>query len=375
MLFRLNPECYYVPGHTNGAIYDLIEGDIYALNQNESDVIKKCENCEPVEDSNPFLLDLKRRCIGNFYKSDVYIEKLRLGSPIQDYQRGRPPFIARAFLEINNTCENSCWYCGYHGIHRSLGCMGCNIWNETGKEICISQWKRIIDELKDLKCNSLIFTGGDLTSDWEKTRDLVTYSSGSFRDIHIILNESKCLPSVLDDLGINVHLILQTTDPAKIRSDHTFLMSATEGMHHPEQPNVAVEIIARDFSLLQPDNPVVSRKKVKRVDLFRFCHNKKSHPCLGNSLTITWKGDIIPCPLLRRHSVGNILKRPLYTFLDENGGGLAKYWNLRLETLGKCSECEFRYACTDCRPLEESLTGSLRAKQLCNYDPHAGTWI
>ena len=98
MYFRLNPECYYIKGDLHGAIYDLIEGDIYALDSQESRTIEDCENNGTVDPTDPFLRELKKRVVGNFYEKKVYIEKLRLGSPIAEYQQGIPPVTHESFF-------------------------------------------------------------------------------------------------------------------------------------------------------------------------------------------------------------------------------------------------------------------------------------
>lgn len=379
MFFRLNPECYFVPGTQNGAIYDLVEGNLYALNHLESELIKKCENNERIQNIDPFLSDLKRRCIGNFYEDKVYIEKIRLGSPIQDYQLGRPPFIARAFLEINNTCNRSCWYCGRHGINRNMGCLGCNKWDETGENLNIVTWKRIIDELKDLECNSIIFTGGDLTQNWAKTLEIVNYAGNAFEKKIVILNSGNFKDTFAEDLKNKAQILIQTEDQNIIQEQNLYLLSVDNEKKYPDEgqfsENVAIEAISHDFRTLQSDHPIITKQKLKKVDIFRFSHNQKVHPCLGNSIAISWKGEVLPCPLLRAHSFGNIKDRQLFTFFEDHENGLDKYWNLRLETFEKCKKCEFKYACTDCRALEEALTGDLSGKKMCNYDPAAGTWL
>ena len=40
-----------------------------------------------------------------------------------------------------------------------------------------------------------------------------------------------------------------------------------------------------------------------------------------------------------------------------------------------CKDCEFRYACKDCRPLGKSLDGNLWGKYAyCTYNPYIGRW-
>jgi len=65
----------------------------------------------------------------------------------------------------------------------------------------------------------------------------------------------------------------------------------------------------------------------------------------------------------------------LSTVIEKGWEEINKFWELNLDKIEKCTSCEFRYACNDCRALEESLTGRFNGKILCNYNPKEGTWL
>jgi radical SAM protein with 4Fe4S-binding SPASM domain len=379
MYFRLNPECYYINGKSGGAIYDLIDEKIYRLNSQESELIEKCENNFEIDGNNGLLLQLKRDCVGNFYDKDIFIQKLRVGSPIHDNQTDRPLLIAKAFLEINNQCDQSCWFCGYYGIHRSQGCMGCNKWNESGECMEINKWKQIIDDLKDLDCQTLIFTGGDLSLIWEKTRELLEYAGNSFKNKFIILNDKKISKEFLNEIKNIANPIIQIDNIKKITRDTPYLLTLEanriDKIQIQNYNNIAIDLLSKDFSNIDPKSPLLSKPKIRNINIFSFFYHGKMHPCLGNSITISWRGDILPCPIFREQRLGNIKENSLSQFFQNNGKDLEKFWKMHLGTIQKCGNCEFRYACDDCRALEESLTGELYGKQLCGYDPSSGTWI
>ena len=148
---------------------------------------------------------------------------------------------------------------------------------------------------------------------------------------------------------------------------------ANELFENPHN-NVIVDIVSHNFDPLQPGSPVSLKKNIDKTNLERFTHNNKLHPCLGNSVTISWNGEVLPCPMMRKQSLGNISDKKLWTFFKGTHGNIQDYWNISLNKLKKCSKCEFRYACTDCRALEVAQTGDLYSKMLCNYDPTRGTW-
>ena len=100
MYFRLNPECYFIKGECRSAIFDLIEGEIYALNEQDTGLVSSFEANNPVDVDNEFLIELKRLCLGNFYSRSVYIQKIRIGSPRSENQINIPPSLARGFIEM-----------------------------------------------------------------------------------------------------------------------------------------------------------------------------------------------------------------------------------------------------------------------------------
>jgi MoaA/NifB/PqqE/SkfB family radical SAM enzyme len=69
-----------------------------------------------------------------------------------------------------------------------------------------------------------------------------------------------------------------------------------------------------------------------------------------------------------------VSNKELYAVLKSEWERIDNFWELNLDKIEKCCSCEFRYSCADCRSLEESLTGKLDGKMLCNYDPSEGKW-
>jgi radical SAM protein with 4Fe4S-binding SPASM domain len=99
------------------------------------------------------------------------------------------------------------------------------------------------------------------------------------------------------------------------------------------------------------------------------------HPCIRNTLIISYTGNVLPCPMMRRHGFGNIGDKELHTLFEKGGADkINGLWKLNLGKIDRCNGCEFRYSCGDCRALEESLTGRLHGKAACNYNPEEGTW-
>ena len=378
MYFRLNPECYFIRGKKRGAIYDLIDAKIYALNQQETEIVTSCEKNNPAQKDEKFLVELKQLRLGNFYHSRVYIQKLRVGSPVKEFEAS-PPVLFRAFLEINNSCNRDCWFCGYYGIKRSLGCMGCNKWKENGRSLSVERWKKVIDELRDLDCKDIFITGGDLTLVWDRTIDILDYANGKFDNIYITLHQQSLSSDKMNDLENKANVIVQTDDFNNLQSKEltSLLIMKPENWgdaSNMEDKNIMYDFVIEDGISLPNNLPITSNKKISGVNLYQFLNNLEYHPCLGHTLAICYNGNVIPCPMMRSHSFGNVNTRELYTIFKMGMEEIDNFWKLNLDQIEKCTGCEFRYACSDCRALEESLTGKLEGKGMCSYDPEEGEW-
>jgi len=383
MYFRLNPECYFVRGKKRGAIYDLVDIKIFALNQQETEIVTSCEKNNPVLMDEKFLNKLKGLRLGNFYNDRMYIQKLRVGASIDKndpLHPIEPPEFHRAFLEINNSCNRDCWFCGYYGINRSLGCIGCNKWEGNGAALNVEKWKRIIDELMDLHCRDIFIIGGDLTLVWGRTLDILNYAYGKFKDIYITLHQQSLSSEKMNDLKNKANVIVQTNDFNSIQPNGSTVLLVVNPENCESVSDLGDKNIKKDFAIkdaisLSNSLPIISKKKISSPNLYKFLNNIYYHPCLGHSLAICYNGDVIPCPMMRNYSFGNIRDKELYTIFENNWEMISKFWRLNLDEIEKCTDCEFRYACDDCRALEERLTGKLDGKRLCNYDPTEGEWL
>jgi radical SAM protein with 4Fe4S-binding SPASM domain len=383
MYFRLNPECYFIRGKKRGAIFDLIDAKIFALNQQETEILTSSEKNIPIPVDENFLKVLKGLRLGNFYHNKIYVQKLRMGirnemnDPLYPIE---PPEFHRAFLEINNTCNRDCWFCGCNGIKRSFGCIGCNKWKGSGTPLSAERWKEIIDELQDLRCKEVFIIGGDLTLAWGKTLNILNYAYGKFKDIYITLHQQSASSEIMNDLSNEANVIIQTNDVNSIRPNNSTALLVVDGKNWESIRDLNSGNIIKDFTIEDTafpysSLPIATKGKIAPINLYKFLDNIDYHPCLGHTLAICYNGDVIPCPMLRNYSFGSIRDKELSTIFMDDWQLISKFWRLNLDKVEKCTDCEFRYSCRDCRALEESLTGELDGKIICNYDPTEGEWL
>lgn len=383
MYFRLNPECYLIRGERLGAIFDLIDEKIYGLDQLETNIVTSCERNNPVVGNESFLKELKQLRVGNFYENRVYVQKLRIGSHVDEtdpFFPFSPPELHRAFLEINNSCDRDCWFCGFYGIKRSMGCMGCNKWRGDGKTLTIERWKEVIEGLNSLDCRDIFITGGDLTLIWDKAIDILDYADGKFCSIYMILHQESISSREIEDLKDKAKIIAQTEVLHDEQCDDIInLLIVKPGDLHAIKKingrNIMKDFIVHDKSCISNKVPLTSKKRISAVDMYKFWSNLEYHPCLGHTLSICYNGDVIPCPMMRDHCFGNVIDKDVHNIFETNWEDINKFWRFNLDEIERCTGCEFRYSCSECRALEEELTGRLNGKILCDYNPKEGEWI
>jgi radical SAM protein with 4Fe4S-binding SPASM domain len=93
------------------------------------------------------------------------------------------------------------------------------------------------------------------------------------------------------------------------------------------------------------------------------------HNCFHDHFSVLPDGNIAPCIMMRDTSYGNIrdteidkiLSSPNYTSM----AGISK------DRIPGCCDCEFKYACFDCRPDAMSGTNDVLKKPNCGYEPAA----
>jgi radical SAM protein with 4Fe4S-binding SPASM domain len=116
------------------------------------------------------------------------------------------------------------------------------------------------------------------------------------------------------------------------------------------------------------------KQRLTTKEMFRWPLVRKTveralarHNCFGRDVCISPTLEVYPCIMERRISHGNLRETGLKALMKRELCGLNK------DKVEGCRDCEFRYACHDCRP--DALDGDLTAKPwYCTYDPYSGEW-
>jgi len=398
-----------VRGAKTSALYDTRDFRIYPLNELLTQILSLSLQQIPID--NIYMhLNAQNRVKEKVIEAVLEHPFLSLSQTPEAFAEARslkpvskPDFL---WLELTSKCNLRCLHC-YAGAGRG----------SKNDKLSTDDYKRIIREASDLGWKSIQFTGGEATlcpdlmelsayakacgyefielytnafnlqnrlldfvvengikaatsfySHKSKTHDRITQCKGSFektvRNIQKMVklkiplrvgiiklkhnqNDTEKAKAYLIDLGVNPESIDVDTVRPSGRGCNVELTPDDE----------------RDFSQA-PDRHYIEQTEKGLVT---------PGTCWNGKAAITPCGDVLPCVFARNLVVGNILQTSLKDILA--GGKLKDLCEITLDDVEVCKDCEYRYACFDCRALAYSMTENLLAKvHGCAYDPYAGEW-
>ncbi len=409
MFYRLNHHCRLVRGAARGAIYDFQSGKVYSINRGAADILEACQNqalddifditCPDNGHYLSFLDGLTAKGIGAIYSTEP---PAVLEPPVE--QDVKLEFL---WLELTGKCNNRCLHC-YATSGPAVA--------ETDR-VPHDRWLDLIAEAKRAGADAIQLIGGEplLYPYW---RDLVLKArEEGFSFIEIFTNatlvDNSCVeffkkhnvnvattiyadnavthdsvtlhPGSFEKTMTAIKKILQAGIPLRIAS---IIMKTNEN----EAENImklcrdlGVEVVPPDVvrptgrgddKELLPSaytKPPIRPPFYTDADTFAKAHCY--HSCLAGKLAVTSDGDVIPCIFARNQICGNILSQSLSDVL--NGHALQQCWRTTKDHVEKCKDCEYRYACTDCRPLAQGSDSAKRwlaCSTGCPYNPYTGKW-
>jgi len=123
-----------------------------------------------------------------------------------------------------------------------------------------------------------------------------------------------------------------------------------------------------DEELLKEKSITLKVFKNLKLESKKVLHRMYYHNCFSNKIYISSNLDILPCPMEKRKIYGNLRKSPLLSILTDNFDIIT----LTKDKIETCQNCEFRYACFDCRP--DSIGNFYSKPYYCKYNPEKGKW-
>lgn len=312
-----------------------------------------------------------------------------------------PKEFRHVWLELTDSCNLRCLHCyAESGPEQS-----------RSGELSVDQWIEIVDGFLARGTAQFTFIGGEPTIRMDivekvtkhirrKSPDLVICLFSNLLSVHSLPSMIRFLKQWRVQVGTSLYGATaeehdqvtgkpgswkKTTGHIRSLLDEeirVFVGIYADLSDRQKQKKDALETWARDFGLEHFD--VVASSPVGRGEAlsweaphhantlpspmsYSFTNWERGgtyHNCFYDHLAIGAQGQVMSCIMQREQDIGNIAEVGI-------SGVLASESFRRKALLGKnaiegCSECEFRYACFDCRP---SVVGTITAKPDCGYDP------
>jgi radical SAM protein with 4Fe4S-binding SPASM domain len=391
----------FVQGFKNGAIYDFNTERVFWVNDLACKTIVKLIKVDNQfdEEELAYITELSKE---NLYDPYFIISEYL---PIKDNKIA----LELAWLEITQTCNAKCVHC-YQG----------NCHTAAKNTLPIEKWKQVICKLKEKSVQRIVVIGGEpcthkdikeiLLCLAEHEINTTLFTNGTLFDeslIQIIVDNSDYIKVKVSLYGHNaiVHDKITTIDGSfeKMVSNLKSLLEqgvqidiAVVAMKENEEylddirffaENLGLrysgyDVIRNVFGGTQNEHSpikkdVIAKAKFSKPSFYtskgQFDRNCHQNTCWYGKIAITETGDVLPCVFERNITYGNVLSSSIDEIL--NSSILKANWFRDFSYIHTCKDCEFRYACRDCRPLGISLNGNISGKNpRCLYNPYTGEW-
>lgn len=391
MYYILNDNVYIVEGKAKSCIYDLNNSKLFSVNKALADkLIQINEKGISVDDVDCELKNILEQLVGN---EIVKISQTHSSRYIKEII-GEDIGCKFAWIEITNKCNLKCIHC----------------YNESDS-YCDNSMKlidfyRVIDSLSKMGVPKIQITGGEPFLNKDNLRKMLDYTIGKFSHIEIFTNGTLITEEWFKYLfKNNIHIALSVYS-----YDHQIHDSVTgfkgscyktnktiSNLKKYGVPHRVCNVLMKGVELGEKNNDLYALSKDKDVvrvtgranlnlltdelikkrlitkDTFQkpikksFCTRLVSgHNCFNDKIYISADLEVFPCVMERRIKHCSLEENELE--LNDNIRKITK------DKIKECSECEYRYACFDCRP--NSLNKEITEKPwYCTYNPIVGEWI
>lgn len=384
---------FLVEGAKRHCIYNLNDGTLYSITDQVFNVIERLHKPEASITS----FDAEERAIAEMLLSEKIVGPSVTtvendGKWVEDTDSSAA--IEFAWIEITDRCNLACIHC-YNNVSR-----------ECGKEMPFNHFQLVVSELKKIGVDKIQFIGGEplLHKD---LRRMITYCRSHFSFLEVFTNGTlidKNWSDIFKKYNVNVAVSVYSYDPAnheKVTRSAGSHAKTKRGLGLLKERGVpyriacirmaGIEVGKRntelyDLSCRQSvvrlsgraslellDKELIEKRLITKKTFSRpvkedsFKTMMSLNNCFSKRLYIATNLDVYPCVMERRLKHGNLRDASLTTLLNREIMMLCKD---RIET---CRDCEYRYACFDCRP--DSLRKGIYDKPwYCTYDPYTGEW-
>jgi len=396
-----------VAGAKRGAIYDFNSGKVFSINHSALELLKSCQD-QPLTK----VLDINSPDNAKLINFLEKLTNLGLGSlhfqpvetsppPVLD-----PPELEFMWLEITSRCNNRCLHCySVSSPTVNIDCVPHERWLELidegrqagataiqligGEPLLYPRWRDLVIKARqagyewiEIYTNATLIDDTDIAFFQEHEVSIATTIYASNAAIH---DQVTGNPGSFDRTVAAVKKVLAAGIPLRIAS---IIMKVNEH----EAKNIMQ--FCRDLGVeVSPPDVIRPTGRGEDKSLLPTAYNNRpisppfftdpetfykatcQHTCLAGKLAVTSTGDVIPCIFARNQICGNILTQSLQAIIS--GELLQQCWHTTKDMIAKCKDCEYRYACADCRPLAQGYDPAkdwLAPVTGCSYNPYTGIW-
>ena len=396
-MYWINEDVAFVKGARNGAIYDLVKEKVYSVNSVGCDIIERYIERANIDKDFDYIRQLENNELvsPDFAPTEI---RERFDADIR---------LEMAWIEITQTCNMKCLHCYEGDVHKS-----------DADVLNVKEWKSVVEQLAAQNINRLIIIGGEpgchknlgeimeYASQYQFKTILFTNASllskelmdciiknniivkvsvyGNCAEVHDRITNidgsfeklSKTVKYLVDN-GVHVEAAIIIMHENQTSLNETIEFVKSIGMHYKKY-----DVIREVYGGMQNEHIPTDSDLINRVSLTRpnFCISKKKffenqnrNTCWYGKITILENGDVVPCEFERNIIYGNIRKNSINEILNSSSTKEGWFWDF--SKIEKCQDCEYRYACKDCRPLGKAVCGSMTTRNpRCCYDVYNGTW-
>jgi radical SAM protein with 4Fe4S-binding SPASM domain len=392
MYYSLNDNVYIVKGKVKDCIYDLGNKNLYHVQKNLVDLIERIYSVDIDElnltyEENEAIENIKN--IGLIDISDKIKQIPNIKKLSMDFD------IKFAWIEICTFCNLKCKHC----------------YNESSAQrhetMSFDDFKVVCEELLSIGVKKVQLIGGEPFCN-KNIREMLEYASAKFDFVEvftngILIDENWCL--FLKNHNIHVATSIYSYDAEEHdkvtlkKGSHYKTVHTVELLKQYDIPHRIATVFMKDISIGEKNTglytlnkkkdvirmagrgnidlltPYLLKKKMITQNTFSYALNPvdvaiqvNGNRCFSSKLYISANLEVYPCVMERRFSHGNLHNQHLSNLLKK------EIQRFNKDKVEGCKECEFRYACHDCRP--DSISDNIYAKPYyCTYDVDKGEFI
>lgn len=116
---------------------------------------------------------------------------------------------------------------------------------------------------------------------------------------------------------------------------------------------------------------IITRNYLTPPSVPTFFEARSFNGCLNRKISVDADGNIRNCPSMK-DCYGNIRDSSLLQSV--HAAGFQEKWSISKDHISICRDCEFRYACSDCRAYLENPHDAFSKPLKCGYDPYTAKW-